>query len=96
MTLFNQKHATPHRCWVRIYYYEWVSLLFVDEDAFKTGVVEVVQILSTRYIEDVDVKVQCEGMIRMDKIKTKISRFRVSSQAISRLRHSLDIHMSYY
>ena len=52
--------------------------------------------LSRRYIEDVDVEVQCEGMIRMDKIKTKISRFRVSSQAISRLRRSLDIHLSYY
>ena len=37
-----------------------------------------------------------EGMIRMDKIKTKISRFGVSSQEISRLRQSLDIHMSYY
>ena len=58
--------------------------------------VEVVEILSTRYIEDVDVEVQCEGMIRMDKIKTKISTFRVSSQAVSRLRRSLDIHMSYY
>ena len=52
--------------------------------------------LSRRYIEDVDVEVQCEGMICMDEIKTKISRFRVSSQAISRLRQSLDIHMSYY
>ena len=28
--------------------------------------------------------------------KTKISRFGVSSQAISRLGQSLDIHMSYY
>ena len=50
--------------------------------------VEVVEMLSRRYIEDVDVEVQCEGMIRMDKIKTKISRFGVSSQAISRLRQS--------
>ena len=58
--------------------------------------VEVVEMLSRRYIEDVDVEVQCEGMILMDKIKTKISRFGVSSQAISRLRQSLDIHMSYY
>ena len=58
--------------------------------------VEVVEMLSRRYIEDVDVEVQCEGMIRMDKIKTKISRFRVSSQAIPRLTRSLDIHMSYY
>ena len=58
--------------------------------------VEVVEILSRRHIEDVDVEVQCEGMIRMDKIKTKTSRFGVSSQAISRLRQLLDIHMSYY
>ena len=58
--------------------------------------VEVVEMLSRRYIEDVDVEVHCEGMIRMDMIKTNISRFGVSSQAISRLRQSLDIHMSYY
>ena len=59
------------------------------------GVVEIVEMLSRRYIEDVADEVQCEGMIRMDKIKTKISRFRVSSQAISRLRRSLDIDLSY-
>ena len=58
--------------------------------------VEVVEMSSRRYIEDVEVEVQCEGMIRMDKIKTKISRFGVSSQAISRLRQPLDIHMSCY
>ena len=47
--------------------------------------------LTRRCIEDVDVEVHCEGMIRTDKT----SRFRVLSQAISRLRQSLDIHMSY-
>ena len=31
--------------------------------------------LSRRYVEDGDVEVQCEGMIRMDKIKTRTSRF---------------------
>ena len=51
--------------------------------------------LSRRYVKDADVEVQCEGMIRMDKIKTNISRFRVSSQAFSRLKQSLDIYMSY-
>ena len=58
--------------------------------------VEVVEMSSRRYIEDVDVEVQCGGMIRMDKIKTKISRFGVPSQAISRLRQSIEVHMSYY
>ena len=29
----------------------------------------------SRCIEDVDVEVQCEGMIRTDKIKNRISRF---------------------
>ena len=36
---------------------------------------DVVEILSRRYIEDVDVQVQCEGIFRMDKTKTKILRF---------------------
>ena len=53
------------------------------------------EVLSIRYIEDIDVEVQCEGMIRMDTMRTKISRFGVSIQAFSRLRPSLDIHMSY-
>ena len=58
--------------------------------------VEVVEMLSRRYIEDVDAEVHCEGMIRMDMIKAKISGFGESSQAISRLRQPLDIHMRYY
>ena len=31
MPVLNQKHAT--HCWVRFYYYEWVSLSFTNEDA---------------------------------------------------------------
>ena len=53
MPVLHQKHAT-HR-WVRLDCYEWVSLLFVYKDA---GVVEVVEMLSRRYIEDVDVELQ--------------------------------------
>ena len=71
MPVLNQKHAT--HCWVHFYCYEWVSLWFIHADSLKLGVVEVVEMLSRRCIEDVDVEVQCEGMIRMDKRKTKIS-----------------------
>ena len=39
------------------------------------GIDEDVEMLSRRYVEDVDVEVQCEGIIRTDKIKTKLSRF---------------------
>ena len=39
------------------------------------GIGEDVEMWSKRYIEDVHVEVQCEGMIRTDRIKTKISRF---------------------
>ena len=31
--VLSQKHAT-HR-WVRFYYYEWVSLLFIYEDSLS-------------------------------------------------------------
>ena len=39
------------------------------------GIDEDVEMLSRRYVEDVDVEVQCEGIIRTDKIKTKLSSF---------------------
>ena len=41
--------------------------------------------LSERCIDDVDVKLQCEGMIRILDYKTKISRLCVPSRAFSRL-----------
>ena len=36
---------------------------------------EVVEMLSRRYIGDIDVEVQCEGMNRMDNIKIATSTF---------------------
>ena len=38
MPVLNQKHAT--HTWDHFYYYEWVSLLFINEDASKLEVVK--------------------------------------------------------
>ena len=50
--------------------------------------------LSRRYIEDVDVEVQCEGMIRMDKIKTKILSVKSSNRPTVVLTHRFNMPMS--
>ena len=61
-----------------------VGIAFIITNGFRycllmttleAGGVEVVEMLHRRYIEDIDVEVQCEGVIRTDKITTKISRF---------------------
>ena len=66
--------------------------------AFDDEVVEILQ-LSRRYIEDVVVEVRCEGMVRMDKIKTKIYQdLKVKSRILEEwmiIGHSRELSISH-
>ena len=55
--------------------------------------------MSRRYIGDVDVEVQCDGMIRMDKIKTRDAKILSVNSSILKaytiIRQSHELHIEH-